>query len=94
MEAPIRKAMDDIKKSLRKIKSQAEWANLKRQENRVLDPFQIVPEDTIADLEMEIWKFLSLMHDVEELAPRDDKVQMELSHLMREFHQVKLATAL
>ncbi len=94
MEACIKKALDDLKKSLGKIKSLAEWVNVKRQENRILDPFQIVPEDTVADLEMEIWKFLSLMHEVEALTHRDDKAQMELSHLMREFHQVKVSTAL
>jgi hypothetical protein len=91
MNADVKNDLNELEKSLKKIKAFVEWIRLKQLENRSLDPFLRVQDSTAFDMEMEIWHFLSHLNQLKKQRSQDTDLQRQLDRLLKAFHQIQLA---
>ncbi len=94
MNADVKNDLNELEKSLKKIEAFAEWIRLKRSENRSFNPFLHAQDDTVFDMEMEIWHFLSLLNLLKKQHPQDTDLQRQLDQKLQAFHQIQLGIAL
>jgi hypothetical protein len=94
MNADVKNDLNELEKSLKKIRAFVEWIRLKRLENRSSNPFLQPQDDTVFDMELEIWHFLSLLNQLKKQHPQDIAIQRQLDRLLKDFHQIQLGIAL
>jgi hypothetical protein len=91
MEARVQNALEDLKKSLNRIKTLAEWRSLKELENRTIERFNQFYDTTEQELKIEMGYFLLRSQELQPLADRDEQARSEWVKLNTAFRRLDLA---